>query len=158
MITYILLFLWIALVVFSVVVVLRYYMLYRTAYQFQDWEKSDLPYITVDVQGKKLNMIADSAGAVSLIRREVLETLSVKPSTRKVNLCSITNEGVDSEVVVIPISINGKEMDTDFVVYDGDDIGDFKRHGITIHGLLGVEFFKKTKGKVDFKTQSVVFS
>ena len=128
-----------------------------TKYSFQSWEKSDLPFITIDVQGHKLNMITDSAAAVSIIRKDVLKNLSYEPNSRSINLAALTDESVSSEVVAIPININGKEIKTDFVVYDSDDIACFKKHGIIMDGLLGVEFFKATKGRIDFQNQTVKF-
>ena len=126
-------------------------------YSFQSWEKSDLPFINIDVQGHSLNMITDSAAAVSIIRKEVLRDLNYEPSSRSVNLAALTDESVNSEVVAIPININGKEIKTDFVVYDSDDIACFRKHGIIMDGLLGVEFFKATKGMIDFQNQTVKF-
>lgn len=126
-------------------------------YTFQSWEKSDLPFISIDVQGYKLNMITDSAAAVSIIRKDVLKNLNYEESSRSINLAALTEESVNSEVVAIPIDINGKEIKTDFVVYDSDDIACFKKHGIIMDGLLGVEFFKATKGMIDFQNQTVKF-
>ena len=128
-----------------------------TNYAFQSFEKSDLPFITIDIQGHKLNMIIDSAAAVSIIRKDVLKDLYFEPNSRSVNLAALTADSVNSEVVAIPININGKEVKTDFIVYDSDDIACFKRHGIIIDGLLGVEFFKATKGLIDFKNQTIKF-
>ena len=135
----------------------RKYMSSTVKYSFQSWEKSDLPFITLDVQGHNLNMITDSAAAVSIIRKDVLKNLNYEESSRSVNLAALTDESVNSEVVAIPININGKEIKTDFVVYDSDDIACFKKHGIIMDGLLGVEFFKATKGLIDFKNQTVKF-
>lgn len=132
--------------------------MYKTAmYSFQSWEKSDLPFITIDVQGHFLNMITDSAAAVSIIRKDALKNLQYEVSSRSVNLAALTEESVHSEVVAIPITINGKVIKTDFVVYDSDDIACFKKHGIIMDGLLGVEFFKATKGMIDFQNQTVKF-
>lgn len=127
-------------------------------YPFQNWEKSDIPYITIDVQGHQLNMIADSGGSMCIIRKDVLNEIDYKSSTRAVEMRALTNEGLPSEIVTIPITINGKEFDTDFIVYDLDDIGGFKyKCGVEMHGLLGVEFFRATGGIVDFNNQTVKF-
>ena len=120
--------------------------------------KTDIPYITIEVQGHQLNMITDSAAAVSIIRKDALEMLTTEQSSRKISLSAITNDSVSSQVVTIPIIIRGKEFKTDFLVYEGSDIADFgNKYGVVIHGLLGVEFFRKTKGMVDFNKQSIVF-
>jgi hypothetical protein len=147
--------------IMTALVILSYFaMRYKDStakYSFQSWEKSDLPFINIDVQGHSLNMITDSAAAVSIIRKEVLKDLNYEPSSRSVNLAALTEESVNSEVVAIPININGKEIKTDFVVYDSDDIACFRKHGIIMDGLLGVEFFKATKGMIDFQNQTVKF-
>lgn len=153
----ILIFLSIVLIVAILSFVAKNYINSTTKYSFQSWEKSDLPFITLDVQGKSLNMITDSAAAVSIIRRDSLQNLSYEPSSRNVALSALTDESVNSEVVVIPINIKGKEIKTDFVVYNGDDIACFRKHGIIMDGLLGVEFFKATKGLIDFNNQKVKF-
>ena len=153
----ILIFFGIALVFVALFFIVKRYMNSTTKYSFQSWEKSDLPFITIDVQGHKLNMITDSAAAVSIIRKDVLKNLTYDRSSRSVNLAALTDESVNSEVVAIPININGKEVKTDFVVYDSDDIACFKKHGIIMDGLLGVEFFKATKGMIDFQNQTVKF-
>lgn len=127
----------------------------NTKYTFESWEKVDLPYINLDIQGKSFNMITDSAAAVSIIKRESLEKLDYKSSSRAVNLCAITEDGIHSEVVTIPINIKGKEVNVDFVVYNGNDIASFKRHGVDIDGILGVEFFKATEGIIDFQKKTV---
>lgn len=153
----ILIFLSIVLLVVILSFVAKNYIKSTTKYSFQSWEKSDLPFITIDVQGHKLNMITDSAAAVSIIRKDALKNLIYDNSSRSINLAALTEECVNSDVVAIPISINGKEIKTDFVVYDSDDIACFKKHGITMDGLLGVEFFKATGGKIDFQNQTVKF-
>ena len=153
----ILIFFGIALVFIALSFIAKRYMNSTAKYSFQSWEKSDLPFINIDVQGHSLNMITDSAAAVSIIRKDVLKNLTYEQSSRSVNLAALTDESVNSEVVAIPITINGKEVKTDFVVYDSDDIACFKRHGIIMDGLLGVEFFKATKGMIDFQNQTVKF-
>ena len=129
-----------------------------TKYYFNDWEKVDMPYITIDVQGKPLNFITDSGAAVSVISKEILSELNYEPSIRKVNLTALNNEGVDSEMIVLAINIGGKEVKSDFLAYEGVDIAGFgSKHGVPIDGILGVEFFKKTGGKIDFNKKTVTF-
>jgi hypothetical protein len=150
-------FLGIVLVLLALSFMAKKYMSNTAKYSFQSWEKSDLPFITIDVQGHKLNMIADSAAAVSIIRKGILKDLIYEPNSRIVHLEALTEEGVNSQVVAIPININGKEIKTDFLVYASDDIACFRKHGIIMDGILGVEFFKATKGMIDFHNQTVKF-
>lgn len=127
-------------------------------YLFQSWEKVDMPYITLDICGHKLNMITDSAASVSVIRKDVLDKLQWEPSSRKISLAALTNDSMNTEVIVVPVVIKGKETKHDFVVYDNKDIAGFKsKYGVSIHGILGVEFFKKTGGIVNFNKHTVTF-
>jgi hypothetical protein len=153
----ILIFFGLVLILLALSFLARKYLNSTANYSFQSWEKSDLPFITIDVQGHNLNMITDSAAAVSIIRRDSLKNLNYENSSRNISLAALTDESVNSEVVAIPINVNGKEIKTDFVVYDSDDIACFKKHGIIMDGLLGVEFFKATKGMIDFQNQTVKF-
>ena len=153
----ILIFLGVVVVLILLAYIARKHVDKTAKYSFQSWEKSDLPFISIDVQGHLLNMITDSAAAVSIIRKDSLQGLQYEPSSRSVNLAALTDESVNSSVVAIPISVNGKEIKTDFVVYDSDDIACFRKHGIIMDGLLGVEFFKATKGMIDFQNQTVKF-
>lgn len=156
MVTNILVFLWIVLIV----VILWYSVkrIHHDAYSFQQWEKVETPYIVIDAQGQKLNMLVDSGAAVSIIKKSVLETLpSYEKSTRRVSLNALTTDSLDDETVIIPFTVKGREVKSDFTVYDGE-IGGFSwKYGVEIHGLLGAEFLKKTKGIIDFNSQTVIF-
>jgi hypothetical protein len=153
----------ISIVIVAIAAVFLIYMVHteygRVKYNFESLEKVDLPYISIDIQGKKFNMVTDSAASVSIIKKEALKELQFENSPRKINLAAITNDSITSSVVSVPITLNNEEIKIDFVVYDGIDIADFeKKYGITLHGILGVEFFKKTKGKLDFGKQIVTLS
>lgn len=159
MITNILFFAWFLLIVLILSAIARKLFSHSTIYSFQDWEKMEVPYIILNIQGEDFNMITDSAASVSVIKKDALKRLSsYTPIPRAVCMTALTDESVDSSVVSIPININGKEVKSDFVVYNSDDFGNWKlKSGIEIHGLLGVEFLRKTNGIVDFNTKTVKF-
>lgn len=154
------------LTVLSILIVLLFislvYLNYKdksVSYDFESPEKVDLPYISIDIQGHTFNMITDSAASVSIIKKEALDQLVYEVSPRKINLSAITNDSIAASVVTVPLSIKDRGVEVDFVVYDNTDIADFEcKYGIKLHGILGVEFFKKTKGIINFKEQSVTLS
>ena len=128
----------------------------------QEISATDSLKFTVDKNGNLVSngiTIYRESKKDTIYGRNIFNTtnLTFEPSSRSVNLAALTDESVNSEVVAIPININGKEIKTDFVVYDSDDIACFKKHGIIMDGLLGVEFFKATKGMIDFQNQTVKF-
>ena len=158
MITNIIILLWLVFVV-SLICCLVNYLKTRNnqIYSFQAL-KSDIPYITIDIQGNSLNMIVDSGAGVSLITEEALSFLKYEETEREVTLQGIVNESTPPKMVTIPISVKGQEVKEDFIRIHADDFAGFgKKYGVIIHGLLGNEFFEKTGCIIDYKNHSVSF-
>lgn len=156
MIAYIIIILW--LVFLTVLVFSAAYTVNTKcrSYMFQDTGIVDIPYITIDIQGVPMNMIVDSGGAVSIITASALEGIAYEKCQRQVSLNAITGESIPSAMVTIPISIGNHEVIGDFIVHDTDDFANFgSMYGITIHGLLGNEFFEKTGCRIDYRKHSV---
>lgn len=123
---------------------------------FQNYTTVGIPYVTLDVQGQKLNLIVDSGAAVSVITQEALSMVSYEPSMRQISISALTDENLPSGMVTIPINIDGTEIKEDFVVHPVDDLANFKvMHNIVAHGILGNEFFEQTGCKIDYKRHSV---
>lgn len=149
---------WVAIVLF-VIGGFLYVMNRKVVYKFQEYNKVDLPYIALDIQGKTFNMLLDSGASVSVIGDKSLNSIEYEESKRKVELCALTDDSIPSRVVKIPFTVNKKKYTEEFVVYPESDIAGFEsKYGIAINGLLSKEFFDKTKGKIDFKNLSVAFS
>jgi len=128
-------------------------------FPFQNYDKTDIPYITIDIQGYSLNMLVDTGAGVSIISKEVLGVLSYTESSRRVNVSAITEDSIPAEMVTIPFSIGKKQFSEDFIVYDKQNIANFQvLYGITIHGLLGNEFLENTGCKIDYKNHSITLS
>ena len=127
--------------------------------KFQNFHKTDIPYITLDVQGKPLNMIVDTGCGMSIISKDAVDNIDVQESPRKVALSALTADSMNPKVVVIPVNIDGKQIYEDFAVYEGSDIANFQKlYGITIHGLLGNEFFQNTDCHIDYSNHTVTMS
>lgn len=159
MITNIIILFWLLLVFF--ILYLAFKRLAKTQkHPFQAFDKTDVPFITIDIQGKQLNLLVDTGCGISIISKNALENLSYTPSPRKINLKALTDDTLDSETVSIPITVCGKEIIEDFVIYDQEeDMAGFQKHyGITLHGILGNEFFEKTHCKIDYKKHLVTLS
>ena len=127
--------------------------------KFQNFHKVDVPYITVDVQGVPLNMIVDTGCGISLISRSVLKSIPYEKSPRHINLSALTTDSVESGAVVIPVTVDDKVVKGDFGIIDEDDIANFQKfYGITIHGLLGSEFFQETDCVIDYNAHTVTLN
>lgn len=126
----------------------------KTVHVFQEIRKKpDIPYITIDIQGVKLNMIVDTGCGISIISENALSGLEHQPSARLISLSAMTSDSLESRVVSIPINVNGRTINEDFAIYDkGSDIAGFgAMYGIEMHGILGNEFLEKVKGKIDYE-------
>lgn len=163
MITNIIIILWIAFILYLVYVLLNsIYIKNKKANNYMNnlpfqYVYTDIPFITLNIQGKKYNMIVDSGAAVSIISESVLESLSYEESDKKYDLVAMTEEAVPSNVVIIPITVNGKEIREEFVRHPAEDIACYKsRYGVVIHGLLSYNFLKKAGCKIDFENKKFV--
>lgn len=157
MITNILFFLWVGFILLLLSMIVRKMLCRSFIYPFKDYDKTDVPYITVDIQGHELNFLVDTGCGVSVISKYVLERLSYQSSNRTVNLVALTPDSLNSNMVTIPLTVNGKRIEEDFVLYDNPDFGNFKQlYGIELHGILGNEFLEKTGCQIDYKNHVVV--
>ena len=131
---------------------------YDSRYLFQDYEKTNLPYIKLNVQGQYLNMLVDTCCAMSIISKDALNGLEYKKSKRKVSLQALVSDDALLNVIKIPFTINDRQFEEEFAVYDTEDIAGFEeKHDITIHGVLGSEFFNNTKCHIDYNNHSITF-
>lgn len=148
---------WLALI--AVIVYVFYVFLSKRkkcVLEFQNYGKTDIPYVTMNIQGTPLNMIVDTGCGISIISAEVLNQLEFEESPRKLSLSTIIDDSIKSEVVTIPIDINGKTIQEDFGIHPDCDIANFGvLYGITIHGILGNEFLEKTRCKIDYNKHTV---
>ena len=125
-------------------------------FPFQNFDIADLPYIVINIQGYEFNMVVDSGASMSVIAHYALPQLLYSESVRKVEIGAMTDETTPSRVVTIPFNIGDKHIAEDFVVHPTNDLANFGAwHGITMHGILGKEFFEKTGCKIDYRNHSV---
>ena len=158
MICNVLVILWIVLIIVLVVLLFKYaYNKPSAIYLFQNDNKTDIKYISLDVQGRLLNMLVDTGCGISIIRSDVVDVLEHNKSPRKISLQALTPDSLASNVVSIPITIGNKKIIEDFALYRESDIANFEAlYGITLHGILGAEFFEKTNCKIDYKKHCLI--
>lgn len=157
MIANILLFLWLVFILFLLSSIAKKMLNRSYIVPFQDYDKTDIPYITLEIQGMSCNFLVDTGCGVSIILKSVLSQIEYAESARKVQLEALTSDSLHAGMVTIPISVNGKQIEEDFVIYDKEDIANFQAHyNITIHGILGNEFLDKTGCQIDYKNHIVI--
>ena len=127
-------------------------------YEFQKHDIVDIPYVTIEIQGHSLNMIVDTGCGSSILHKPAAESLGIQytESNKRTTLSALTHETIDMKNVFVDYELNGEKVRDEFILYDADAFGNFDvMYGITIHGLLGTDFFNAHKCAVDFKTHKL---
>lgn len=130
-------------------------------YEFKDFNQTEIPYITIDIQGHPMNMIVDSGCSVCMLTAEAVidNQLEYTMSGKTVNLSAITTDKITSEAITLQFEVGGKDITEDFYIQEIEDFGNFKSmHGITLQGLLGSSFFDKVNGKIDYKNHKLIIN
>ena len=157
MISNILFILWFAFILLLLSSIARKALHCSSICPFINYGTTDIPYISLSIQGFELNFIIDTGCGVSIIRKDMLSNLDYADSSRKVQLSALTSDSLHADMVTIPIMTNSRQVEEDFVVYDQEDIANFQAlYGITIHGILGNEFLERTGCQIDYKNHIVV--
>lgn len=154
MITYILLILW-ALFIVAVLTILFQKI---SAFEFKDFEDTEIPYITMDIQGNMFNMIVDTGCAVSMLNIPAINKceLLYQKTDKEVSLAALTDDSLESKAINVKFNIGKKEVSEDFYLQNHEDFANFNKwHNIEIHGLLGSSFFDKNNCKIDYGNHSL---
>lgn len=125
-------------------------------YQFQEIERTEIPYITINIQGISLNMIIDTGAAMSILVANVAQKLNFDVSNRTAELSALTTDSIKSTIISVPMTVNGIHIREDFALYEECDIGNFQRRGIQIHGILSNTFLEKVKGHIDYNKHVLI--
>lgn len=115
---------------------------------------AELPIITLYQDSKKYNFLLDTGSSCCIINKSVLETLKHEQSNTTFNITGI--EGVktnDCSTCDVKLYYNNTEYDANFIIKDMTDAfsGIKNDTGVTLHGILGNDFFERYKYVIDFK-------
>ena len=114
---------------------------------------TELPIVTFYQGDKKLNFMLDSGSNLSIIDINAVNNLKLEyVKLNKVNsILGINGETRDAGFVNMKFSYKHINFDYDFQYLDLSNVVDsLKQNGITIHGILGNQFFTKYKYILDF--------
>jgi predicted aspartyl protease len=128
---------------------------------FHNFDVVDVPYISVDINGKSYNFIVDTGSGVSIIDSSLLNKgFKYSRVNKEVNVSGIEGNNHTMSAVNIDFSINNKKVNEDFYVHDCEEMfGNFETlYNITISGLLGSSFLNKYKGIIDFDKLTIRIS
>ncbi len=130
-------------------------------YEFQQYGTVDIPYVILDMQGHKLNMIVDSGCGTSILNKPAIDEFGIdyKSLNKGYSITALTEEKMDINCILVEYTLHGETVVDEFSVYDTPDFGNFMHmYGIEIHGLLGTNFFDAHSCTLDFKNHCLTFS
>ena len=148
----------ISLLVLIIISAVVYYFLKEeavknTALSFRSaMELTNLPIVTFYHGRKKLNMLLDTGSTDNIISKEHLESVYFTPTGEKRPIFGKDGIVTYDEVVNTTISYSGLKFDVPVLSTDMKEAFDIikKESGVTIHGILGSNFFARYKYVLDF--------
>lgn len=116
-----------------------------------------LPIIPIVIQNKTFNMILDTGSVMSYIDENVYNSLFKKQPNRKTKkVIGIAGEVGKKHIENIEFECNGIQMSDSFLLNDfTETFGIIKKDtGVSIHGLLGSNFFDAHNYIIDYNNKS----
>lgn len=115
--------------------------------------KTKLPIIPVEMDGKNLCFIIDTGSTCSLIDNNVVEYFKdIATPVGDYNISGIDGTKHKVDVVTLPFSFEGQSYSQKFCVKSLlEAFKDIETEsGIQVHGLLGIDFLMENKWIIDF--------
>ena len=113
----------------------------------------ELPIITFNNKGQKLNFLLDTGSNVSYINSSVLPSLEYQMLDKKIPTFGIEGNKVMNQFCSMDISYREQTFNEEFSISDLDDAFNIikQEDGVQLHGILGSKFFEKYRYVLDFK-------
>lgn len=114
----------------------------------------NVPVVTFVNNKVKLHFLLDTGSDASYIRKEVLSLLDIKKIDKEVTpIVTAGGKAVSEGLVTFDIFYKDQQFENDFEVADMTNMWDeaTKTVGLTIHGILGSQFFNRYRYQIDFE-------
>ena len=120
---------------------------------------TDLPIVTFTQGDEKLNFLLDTGSNKSLINSSVVKKLQHVMLKSDSSMFGVDGNYTKVETAVISIFYNGEEYANDFMISNLDKpfTNIKKESGVTIHGILGNNFFVRNKSILNFEEMRAYF-
>lgn len=115
----------------------------------------DLPIITFTCGKKKLNLLLDSGATCCIIDAKVLQSINKDNYTisqNKTECFGVEGNKISADLITLNISYSGLIFNEEFIINDmSKAFQEVKNEsGVTLHGIIGSNFFVKHKYILDF--------
>ena len=133
--------------------ILRHAHLRKYSLSFKDsMDLVELPVVTFYHGKKKLNMLLDTGSSESIINSTELDKIIYTELEYQKPLMGMEGNICMNKAITTIISYSGLKFDHPFIAADMKEaFGNIKKEtGVTIHGILGSDFFTRYKYVLDF--------
>lgn len=118
----------------------------------QAFDLTELPCITLYQGDRKFNFLLDTGSTDSIIDSNVLSKLEYKECDKKSNLFGMEGNKVEVSSCIINLEYKDKTYEFKYLINNMKEaFGHIKAEtGVSLHGILGANFFNKFKYILDF--------
>ena len=118
----------------------------------ESFRLTKLPIICFENNGKTVNMILDSGSTDCLIDKNCLNQFEYEPSDEQGDVVGVQSISEVGNYVFVPLRYKKRVFDIECLAIDmSNTLKEFKEtYGVTIHGVVGTNFFSKYKYILDF--------
>lgn len=143
--------------IITVIIFLGYYCYFKhkkDIYSFKDaMHLVNLPIVILNVGGTTINFLLDTGSTKSMINESIIKNIKHKTIDNPNSIVGIEGKStITSSCIVTYFEVNNKKYLHDCIVMDLNDAFTAikKTSGVTVHGILGTDFFNKFKYIIDF--------
>lgn len=113
----------------------------------------ELPIVTFNNKGQKLNFLLDTGSNMSLINESLLPNLSYEMTDEEGDTMGIDGNKLTHQYCLMDISYKSQVFNERFSILDLTDAFNVikQEDGVQLHGILGNRFFETYKYVLDFK-------
>lgn len=123
------------------------------------FEQVRVPIMSFQHNDMTLNFLVDTGSDCSFIRSEIVDKLDVIKHIKSENVIQTANgEAQGTGKVFIELKHGFVKVQQLFIIHDGVSIWDtdtLENGDFMLHGILGCNFLKKHKFKINFKTMKI---
>ena len=118
----------------------------------ESFQLTRLPILCFENNGKTVNMILDSGSTDCIIDKNCLSQFEYEPSDLKGDVVGVQSISEVGNYVFVPLKYKNRVFDIECLAIDmSKTLKEIKdTYGVTIHGVVGTDFFSKYKYILDF--------
>lgn len=119
----------------------------------QSYDLTELAIITFYQGDNKINLILDSGSSDNIIDKSALAKLEYEKVDKEGEIIGLTGNISKTEVCNLKVTYKNTEYEYPYMVADLREPFERlkKTHGVTLHGIIGTNFFNKYKYVLDFE-------